>query len=582
MRHAPLLLALAGLCSAAGPLRADDAANDVAAAARKVFKQHCHGCHYGVGSDGGEFDVLDQASLLKARDSENDQPLIVAKEPDKSRIMEMISRGAMPPKGVTERPQIVDAEAIRDWIKAGAPPFPEVKDRPFISVVAQLTAIRDDLRKADAEDRPFLRYFTLAHVASNPAIPDEDLRTHRAALSKAINSLSWKNRIVLPRAIDKAEVIYAIDVRDLDWDRQNLWQEIVKAYPYGLKYRNHPNPELHRLDEEVHQLAGCDLALVAADWFVSEATRPPLYYTLLDIPTTAGVLERRLNVDVQDNFMRDKLSRAGVSPSGVSSQNRLLEVHESLYGSYWKSYDFKADSPRIELKRFPLGPGFPQNPFANQAFVHDGGEIIFHLPNGLQGYMLVDGNDRRIEAGPIDVVGDAQRIAGTNEIVNGVSCIACHKHGMIGFKDIIRENSAVGGGALAKVKRLYPDKTKMQLWVDRDKERFMTALEKTIGKFVRVGPDVNKPLTEFAEPVAEVARFYRLTALDLRMVACELGVENPQDVINEIGLKRLRELGLGPLLNDGKLDRKVWQGGSFHSLMQDIANELGAVPWKQL
>ena len=58
------------------------------------------------------------------------------------------------------------------------------------------------------------------------------------------------------------------------------------------------------------------------------------------------------------------------------------------------------------LFRFPLGPAFADNPFPNQAFEHAGGEIIFNLPNGLQGYLLVDAKGDRIDAGPIDIVGD--------------------------------------------------------------------------------------------------------------------------------------------------------------------------------
>ena len=39
----------------------------------------------------------------------------------------------------------------------------------------------------------------------------------------------------------------------------------------------------------------------------------------------------------------------------------------------------------------PLGPVFPNNPFnQNFAFVHDGGEIIYSLPNGLQAYYLIN------------------------------------------------------------------------------------------------------------------------------------------------------------------------------------------------
>src|SRR5262249_20202475 len=161
-------------------------------------------------------------------------------------------------------------------------------------------------------------------------------------------------------------------------------------------------------------------------WFVATASRPPLYHDLLQLPKTARELEQKLGVDVADDFRKDKLARAGFARSGVSGQNRLVERHDALYGAYWKSYDFLPDNGRANLPRLPLGPldlfSKGQHPYAAQAFRQDGGEIIFNLPNGLQGYLLVNAKDERIDAGPIAVVSDDQRVSGTPEIVTGVSC----------------------------------------------------------------------------------------------------------------------------------------------------------------
>src|SRR5262249_19257350 len=156
---------------------------------------------------------------------------------------------------------------------------------------------------------------------------------------------------------------------------------------------------------------------------------------------------------------------------------------------YWKSYDFKPDSGRAKLTRFPLGPlnlfAEGKHPYPKQAFVHAGGEIIFGLPNGLQGYMLVDGKDNRIDEGPIQVVSDALKTSGTPAIVNGVSCMACHKHGMLPLTDTIREGSSVFGEAEEKVRRLYPESKKMNELLDADQRRFLDALDRAVGKFLR-------------------------------------------------------------------------------------------------
>lgn len=574
-------LALSLLASLPTAFAAEADASALALKARGVFKQFCHRCHHGEGSEGGEFDVLMEKSLTAKRD-EGEKPYVVPGQPDESYVVQRMLKSEMPPEEVRERPSAAEIDLVKQWIAAGAPPYPQRDVRAFLDIKAMLTAVRDDLRKADLEDRAHFRYFTLTHLHNNRQVPDEDLRVYRAALSKAVNSLSWKPRIVLPRPVDKAETVLAVDVRDLDWDRGNLWQEVLRHYPYGLKFKDYPDDELRVLDDEITQLAGCELPLVRADWFVAAATRPPLYHTLLQLPTTATELESQLDVNVIDNFRRDRLARGGFFPSGVSGQNRLVERHEARYGAYWKSYDFKKDNDRFDLKRFPLGPHFPDNDFADQAFTHDGGESIFNLPNGLQGYLLVDGHDHRIDAGPIGVVGDSLKTAGTNEIVTGVSCMACHKHGMISFKDQIRDSAAVLGSAERKVKRLYPDAKTMNVSLAEDEAKFLAALEKAIGPFLREEASQPKPLKDFAEPVGETARLYRFAPVDLNVVACELGFQelsDPKQILLKLGERRLKDLRLGPLATGGSIDRTFWETGKGMSLMQRVARELGATPF---
>jgi hypothetical protein len=367
-----------------------------------------------------------------------------------------------------------------------------------------------------------------------------------------------------------------VDVRDLDWDRDDLWQQVMRAYPYGLRFTPRPDKDLRELDDEVRRLADCDLPLVRADWFVATATRPPLYHALLRLPEHAGELERKLNVHAVENFLRDRLSRGGFAASGVSGQNRLVERHEALHGPYWKSYDFKADNARSNLPRFPLGPAFPRNPYPDQAFEHDGGEIIFGLPNGLHGYLLVDGKDNRIDEGPIAVVGDANKTAGTNVIVPGVSCMACHTQGMIPFTDQIRDGATVQGEAREKVRRLYPPAELMRGKLQKDTKRYVAALEEATGPFLKVGEDGAKKARDFPEVVGATARLYRLQNVDLAAAAYELDFSRPGDLKELIaGNRRLREMGLGVLLQEGgSIPRHEWERAEPFSLPQRAAREI--------
>ncbi|MCA9053935.1 MAG: hypothetical protein KDA75_08865 [Planctomycetaceae bacterium] len=556
--------------------------SELALRAQTVLRTNCSRCHRGAGSEGGEFDLLKHQDLL-------DHDLIEPGKVDDSTLLRRIRRGEMPPKPA--RLLAEEAEAIRQWIAAGAPAFnAEESARTEISSEQTARDILSALRAARPKDRPFLRFFSLVNLYNDPRVRDADLQVNRAALAKTVNSLSWKSRIVVPQAIDEANTLYQIDVRDFDWDRTRGWDRLMRSYPYGVEFDSTRHKELYHLHEEIHEATGCVIPVLRVDWFVATATRPPLYYDILQIPHVAADLERELGVDIARNFENPtaaRISRGGFARSGVSGQNRLVERHDSKYGYYWKSYDFRADSPRGQLVRLPLGPRnlFPagKHPFDDLAFEHDGGEIIFSLPNGLQAYMLIDGRDQRIDVGPIEVVGDSLKTSGTHAIVNGVSCMSCHRHGMISFQDTVRGHAAVFGDAEKQVERLFPPVEAMDQLLEEDETRFKTALRRTIGEFI--ASEGNRPtdaeLANYPEPVGELARAYRLGFVDLRMAAAEIGAESPEEIIRQVGRQRMKELGLEPLLlPGGVVPRLQWETGDGISLMQELARDLGFTPWR--
>jgi serine/threonine-protein kinase len=277
--------------------------------------------------------------------------------------------------------------------------------------------------------------------------------------------------------------------------------------------------------------------------------------------------------------------RAGFPTSGVSAHNRLIERHPlSGQRAYWKSYDFKSSTWEANLQQFPLGPRFEGNPYPDLAFKHDGGEIIFHLHNGLQGYMLVDGADRRIDAGPIEVVNDPANHSGSPLIVNGLSCAACHKNGMRPAPpDQVRTGKGVIGEALQRVLQLYPEPAQMNAAIERDQALFLAALERTIGPYLRVDEATkNTPITDLPEPIGEVARrYYALKEdLDAVTVACELYLEQPQSVVDKANSSGVwRQLGLGVLAQKGgRIKRGAWESRRGTSQMQQAAREFGYSP----
>jgi hypothetical protein len=109
--------------------------------------------------------------------------------------------------------------------------------------------------------------------------------------------------------------------------------------------------------------------------------------------------------------------------------------------------------------------------------------------------------------------------------------------------------------------------------VQNDRANFLGAVEKATGPFLKVGGDKGRAITEFAEPISEVVRIY-LKDMTLEAAAAELGFDTPEALRGRIeGNYRLREIGLGPLLENGGLKRQLWQRTPL-SLFNQVGFEL--------
>lgn len=553
--------------------------NSLNRAAVGVLRTYCHRCH-GVTQKLPDLDILDRHSLTKQRDGQD--PIVVPGRPDDSVLWHCTERekGYMPQSGSPEAERITQAERdlLRRWIAAGAK-FPEVKQRPFRNWLDDLQVVREDLLLAAPDDRRHLRYITLSHLHNHPRYDAEQLALVRAAVSKLLNSLSWEERITIPRTVSGSQgALLAIDLRDYGWSNSRHWLQIADRYPYGLKLDYIADQALRTAAADIRQLSGGDVTIVRADWLVFAAARPPLYHDLLGLPRSIADLEARLGVDVQANLSTGEAARAGFGRSGVSRQNRLIERHASKYGAYWLSYDFLPRRGRGDLIRFPLGPKSPTNRFNRHAFEHDGGEAIFHLPNGLQAYYLVDGDGKRLDGpAPAEVVYDSAAIAGTPAIVNGLSCMNCHREGMIsGFRDEIRDSGALAGSALQQVRNLYPPHEVMQRLVARDRHQFLAAMRTATAPLLEVGQYRGRDIAELPEPIGRVVERY-LQDLGPREVALELGLPDIETIRTAIEHDRdLRKLGMGTLIQDqpGTIQRTRWEAIDGTSFFQDVAVEL--------
>jgi mono/diheme cytochrome c family protein/sugar lactone lactonase YvrE len=505
--------------------------------ARAVLETHCYRCHGKEGAVEGGFNFVLQREALIARRK------VRPGEPARSRLFKRVSAGEMPPEDEKVRPSEAEVETLKHWIAAGAPDFdPPAKKRTVISPADVLASIRADLRSLRERDRRFTRYLTLTHL-HNAGLSEDELLSYRHAVSKLINSLSWGTQVVVPKPIDAEKTVLRIDLRDYKWSEKN-WNALLIVYPYGVRYDTAD-------EQECANETATPLPYIRGDWFVAQAARPPLYHDLLQLPQTDRELERELRIDVSDNLRGERAARAGFNGSGVSRNNRLIERHETPHGAYWKSYDFASNTGRQNLFALPLGPG-------TSGFRHDGGEIIFNLPNGLQAYLLVDARGKRIDKGPTKIVSDPKRP--DRAVLNGISCMSCHARGMIEKADQVRGHVEKNSNAFSAQERetilaLYLPREKFTALLRDDAERFRKAVEKT-------GAHLGT-----TEPIVSLAQRFE-AEVDLALASAEAGLA-PEKFKRELQETPLLARVLGPLAADGTVQRDVFVG-AFAGMVREL------------
>jgi hypothetical protein len=545
-----LLLALLGLLPSACPLVADPGPNDLAARAQAILKANCHRCHGQEGAvEGGLNYILDRDKLI-ARHK------IVPGKAEQSPLFKRVHSRKMPPAGEEPRPSAADIALIKQWIDAGAPSTRPALPRTIVRESEVFDLILADLEKQEKRARRFARYFSLAVLANGGAGEDE-LATYRHALGKLLNSLSWHPRIALPKPVDRAGLVLRIDLRDYLWDA-NLWNRLLADYPYGILLDT-------AVSRAVLVATATRMPCVRADWFLANASRAPLYYDLLQLPTNAAELERQLRVDVAQSIQQERVARAGFNGSGISRNNRVLERHDAQNGAYWRTYDFEAVPQNLldrdlllpdrrNLFAYPLGPGFGDN-----SFQHAAGEIIFNLPNGLQGYLLVNANNVRQDKGATAIVSDPKRP--DRAVESGLSCMACHARG-INFKDDqIRDHVAKNRRSFSRkdaelVRALYVPRAKMRALMEEDAERFRKAVEKTGNR------------VEGAEPVMSMTLRYEAD-LDLPTVAAEVGLR-PEAFRERLTASEKLARNLGALKVSGATVARQVVVQSFADLVSEL------------
>lgn len=515
---------LASMCAAeapAGPAFLPSTAQPatdpaLAAAADAVIEAHCRECHGRNQRNARSFLTGSLAELAR------DTRALTPGDHQASLLWETIARGRMP---TSDRPRLRPQEllTLANWIDSLSPPesAPQLnpvqsQPRPHIDLPTYLggtfenltQAAFQDLHRVDPLDRPYQRYFSFANIPLPESLCDEDgnfldptLVMH-AALNKFVNSVSRGTtlRRVDPVAFTDGALV-RFDLRDMNWTAEDWesvttgvfsqgsheagfsreeWDRLAIRYPYAIDPAS--DPALRGLATET----GASVPILHADWFARHASEAPYYDLLLRLPPHIRQLEQRLGVDVATQTLSGRTIRAGLiqGQSGVSDHNRVLERFD-LAGSgyYWVSYDFAGDEGRQSIVDFPDGPDGPR-PTASGTlpFLHDGGEMIFSLPNGMQGFYLSEADGTRIFEGPTEIVSFRNSPAGQGiSIVNARSCFTCHYDGIISSSDnlhaLIRSSSRFSRQQRDILLRLYPGQARLDEAYERDVATYLSALD---------------------------------------------------------------------------------------------------------
>ena len=515
-----------------GNFHSVNAQGDLAQQAYAIFEQSCLNCHGEHGAFTEEI-IIDRTALIETG-------AVVPGKPIESELYKRLVTNDPAKRMPLGQPKLPPAaiRTIEDWIQAGAPNWEgtSVTDGAFITPKQMLDTIEKHVNSLSPFDRTFARYFTLTHLY-NAGETTEARHAYQRALSKLVNSLSWGRNVIIPKPIDPEETIFYIDLRDYEWEvGTNRWTQIEAKYPYKVAFKAPTETALREKLTNLREEMDCEVPFIHVDWFLATASLPPLYHDILDLPETDRELEERLEVNVVENLRNaagKRVWRAGFSDSGVSNHNRVVERHISRYGAYWKSYDFAGSVGTQNIFTHPL------------SFTHDGGEIIFNLPNGLQAYYLSDAGGRRLDAAPINIVRNPA--ASDPTVRNGLSCIGCHTEGMKDFEDRVRgvvQKNPNPPFNKDRALQLYTDTATMAGLVAEDTDRYKQALKATGDVFGGIEP-VQRLHEAFRRPV------------DAAYAAAAVGLET------EAFLKRIRASAnlksLGVLvLENGTMKRDTW------------------------
>ncbi|MEZ5774652.1 MAG: DUF4384 domain-containing protein [Hyphomicrobiaceae bacterium] len=533
-------------------------ADPLAAAAFEFMVKHCARCHQAGPLLERERPAKGFGNVLDLDALAHDPNLIVPGNPDASRLYKQLIKKEMPYdvfyEFSGEEPTAEEISHVRDWITSlGNTQSAACTDRQPITNDYVVELIAKDLQSQPDHRIKGMRYVTLTSLYTS-CVDDEHMKVYRQGLAKFLNSMSRSSDVYRIEWVDEYQTIARFNLDDLGWEYAD-WERLLSVYPYAAQ------PDV-KLFDFIKSTTGTELAFIRGDWLAFAASRPPLYYDMLHLPSDFAGLQKDLGLDIERNLERFLARRAGFQISGVSRNNRLIERHAIRTGAFWTSYDFKGNEGNKSLFEHPTGP-YGENPFK-----HDGGETIFSLPNGFNAYYLNTADGKRLNTGPTQIVQDATQK--DLAVTNGISCFGCHDQGFRKARDDIRPH-VIADRTFRKsvreaVEALYPPYEEMDRIILEDTTNFRAAMQRA-----GLDPDLNLAGVEM---INALSKQYEKD-VNLTFAAAEFGL-SAEEFISRLEGAGGEAFRLKRRLEQGTVPRDTFEEG-FKDLLAEVTDDTFAV-----
>jgi len=362
------------------------------------------------------------------------------------------------------------------------------------------------------------------------------------------------------------KLLFRVDERDFQWENKHVnqveddtvdvWEQLMKAYPFGIKY-----DDQFREAETLVGLTHTRIPIAHGDWFIDNASLPPLYFDVLDVPNNYDAwLDQFGGVGSQDDFDNNEVDCVGMDgqASLVSNFNRVQCRHRADFGYLWESFDFATEAG---------GANIFSNPIDFASF-RAGGEAFASLPDGQQTYFVYNAALNRLDDAPTNVVTDyspdSDRVVHT-----GLSCMHCHESGVLERDDQLRDAVHAQAGAfdqdtIDQVDEWFPLNTDWATKYSLDIDTFNASLD-------RAG------LVLGEEPTWALSRDYEAPMNQAR-VAADLGI--PAAILQgAISTNSTLQVQFASLFNGttNSLDRFTFEGIAINAIcdleLGDVCDE---------